>query len=252
MERHVIPRSLLAAVAAALLLGTPAMAAPAIVVAPLASPAGRIDYPRVTRFANAAVRKRVNATLAAREAAVRSQRADCLAMVRKAGQTPTADSFRAKIAAHYVSGRYLSIEAHLSYFCATAYPTNDAAEPLTFDLSTGAEVDWSKLFKPGFLPSSDAQPASGLSKLYQAHYARARLDPDLDQPCKDAIEGSDPLAGGVSLWLDAKRGGLVVMPSFPHVIEACAAPLIFTPAELAPDVADAGFLRDLKATAARR
>ncbi len=57
-----------------------------------------------------------------------------------------------------------------------------------------------------------------------------------------------PFSQGVILWLDRRKGGLVAMPSFPHVIEACAVPLGFSPSEIAPYTTDKAFLADIKTT----
>ncbi len=165
-----------------------------IVVAPMRNKMGRIDYPRLRRFPDARVVKRVNEALAQREAADRSQRSDCIAMLREQGQKPDKDSFAERIDVRYLSPRYLSIEVHLSYFCGTAYPTNDDAAPITFDLKTGTEVDCGRLFKAGFLPSpGDADAGtSQLGKLYQARYAITKIAADIAEPCKDAISSDAP------------------------------------------------------------
>lgn len=225
----------------AMLLGcAPAFAGSAVTVKPLHNPPGEIVYPRLIAGANAKPHRAVNRILADREKADRQQRLDCLAEVRQAGQAPDRDSFEETITASYVSARYLSVDVRQNYFCATAYPTEDAADPLTIDLANGKALDWQGLFKPNFLPRKGEAGPSALTHLYQMRYATSGEQ----QVCKNIVAGQDPFAEGVSLWLDSAKGGLVAQPSFPHVIAACAKPIALGPKDLAP-YADPDFLRDL-------
>jgi hypothetical protein len=234
------------AFAAVLLLGAaPALAGSAVLVKPLHSPPGKIVFPRIVAGPPAAVRQTVNRALAAQEKADRAQRADCVQQIREAGQKPEPDSFRESVAVTYVSARYLSLDVRQSYFCATAYPTNDAPTPLTFDLGTGRPLDWNAVFKPGFLPSEGAMASAALVKLYRARYAA----PDEAKDCKDVIADDPSFEDGVDIWLDETKGGLVVQPDFLHVIAVCAVPLAFGATDLAP-YADAAFVSDLAATIA--
>ena len=240
-------RSSYFAVLFALLLGcAQAIAGSAVTAKPLRSPPGKIVYPRLVAGASAEVRRKVNLVLAGREEADRQQRLACLAQARRAGLSPDRHSFEETIAASYVSEHYLSVDVRQSYFCATAYPTDDAADPLTIDLATGTALDWQPLFKPGFLPRDGESGPSALTRLYQQRYAASRVQ----QACKDIVSGQDPFEEGVVLWLDAAKGGLVVEPSFPHAIAACAAPIALGPKALAP-YADPAFLRDLAAAQAK-
>ena len=235
-----------AVLALALLLGgAPAIAGPGVTVKPLQNPPGEIAYPRIVAGTSEAVRRQVNKALAEREKADRDQRRDCLAAIRQAGQKPDVDSFNETIEASYVSARYLSIDVRRSYFCATAYPTAGAGDPLTFDLETGKALDWKKVFRPGFLPQEGGAKPSALTRLYRARYAAS----DEEQECKDVVSGQDPFEGGALLWLDSAKGGLVAQPDFPHVIAACAKTIAFRSEDLAP-YADSVFLRDLEAAAA--
>jgi hypothetical protein len=225
--------------------GAPAIAGGGVTVKPLQNPPGEIAYPRIVAGTSEAVRRQVNKALAEREKADRDQRRDCLAAIRQAGQKPDADSFNETIEASYVSARYLSIDVRRSYFCATAYPTNDDEDPLTFDLETGKALNWNKVFKPGFLPQEGEAKPSALTRLYRARYAAS----DEERECKDVVSGQDPFEGGAHLWLDSAKGGLVAQPDFPHVVAACARAITFRPKDLAP-YADPAFLHDFEAAAA--
>lgn len=170
--------ALKAAIALAAFLGwSPAFAKPAVTVRPIANPPGKIVYPRIVAGASVAVRQKVDKALAEAENADRGQRSDCLAATRQAGEAPDSHSFEETIKASYVSARYLSIDVRQSYFCATAYPTDDAGNPLSFDLVTGAALDWNQLFKPGFVPHDGETEPSTLTRLYQARYAASGLLP---------------------------------------------------------------------------
>lgn len=231
----------------AMLLGcAPAFAGSAVTVKPLRNPPGEIVYPRLVAGPSAQMRREINRVLASREKADRQQRLDCLDAVRQAGQSPDHDNFEETITVSYVSARYLSVDVRQSYFCATPYPTEDAADPLTIDLANGKALDWKGLFKPGFLPREGEAGKSALSRLYQMRYAASGEQ----QECKDIVSGQDPFEGGVTLWLDAAKGGLVAQPSFPHVIAVCAKSISFNSKDLAP-YADPDFLRDLAAARVR-
>ncbi len=219
------------------------MAAPAlaqIAAAPLHSEGRVLAYPRLTQFPDAAVKAKVNDALAAQEKTDRDSRNDCFSQLRQAGQKATPDSYHAGIRLAYLSQRYLSVEVHTGYDCGGAYPTNDDSAPVSFDLKTGAALDWDSLFKPGFITAAEGKKA-GVWALYQKRYGKTGQDKD----CKEAVAGQDDAS--LHLWLDSKRGGLVAQPDFPHVIEACAEQIVFKPADLA-SAAKPELLADIAAT----
>jgi hypothetical protein len=235
---------LLALVAASLFGRSAAQATPAVTAAPMHSSGQNPVYPRLTKFPDANIMAKVNALLAAQEKADRSARADCLSQLKDAGEKSDADSYSAHIAVTYLSLHYLSVNVVTSYDCGGPYPTNGAEAPMTFDLVTGSAIDWSKIFKPGFLPPDNADetvPPSALTKLYRARY---RNGPD-DADCRSAIADQDPFADPPAIWLDSKHG-LVVEPDFPHAIAACADEMALSPAELAPSLSSLPLLSDLR------
>ncbi len=220
-----------------------APAAPTVAAAPLHSSGTKPAYPRLTKFPDAKILAKVNAQLATAEKDNASAYADCLSQLKDMKMKPDKDTYSQDVAVRYLSIRALSIEVVTSYDCAGAYPTNGAETPLTYDLSTGVQIDWTTMFKPSFLaPSSDSDkaPPSALTKLYRARY-RGEKD------CRDVITGQDPFSSAPIVWLDAK-GGMVFQPDFPHVIAACADPLTLSPADVAPYLKDAKLAADLKAT----
>ena len=223
---------------------------PAMAGAPSAAPMHALGvkavYPRLSGLADAKAMARVNGLLAAQEAADRSAYADCLSQLKDAKMKPDKDTYSEEVWVRYLSAHYLSVEVVTSYFCAGAYPTNGAETPVTFDLKSGTQIDWTQMFKPGFLPPDNADehtPPSALTKLYRARYSKAKDDAD----CRQAITDQDPFSSAPIVWLDAK-GGVVLQPDFPHVMAACATPLRLSPAEIAPFLKDAALAADLKAT----
>src|ERR1700733_7873562 len=179
-------------VMAVLQLGwNPACAAAQVAAAPMHSSGQTPIYPRLTKYPDAKIMAKVNAALAAQEKADRSARADCLSQLKDAGEKPDADSYSTEITITYLSLRFLSVNVVTGYDCGGPYPTSGAEAPMTFDLATGSAIDWSKLFKPGFLPPDTADgtaPPSALTKLYRARY---RNGPD-DADCRSAIADQDP------------------------------------------------------------
>jgi uncharacterized protein len=224
----------------------PPGAAGAPTLSTAASPAP--TYPRLATYSNAAAMGRVNALLAAQEKTDRAAKADCYAQLKEQKQKPDADSYAETIGASYESPRYLSVNVTASYWCGGPYPTNGAEAPLTFDLTSGAALDWSTAFKAGFLPSPNADdnaPPSALTKLYRERYRTGKKDKDDD--CAKVITDDDPFSSNPIIWLDSRQG-LIVKPDFPHVTDGCADELALTANDLAPYLVSAQLLADLKAT----
>jgi hypothetical protein len=238
----------------ALTLSSPTvLAAPApatIAASPLHTSGAMPTYPRLTAFPDPVVMARVNAALTVQEKTDRQTRADCLAQIRDQKQTIDKDSFAEDVQVTYLGRRYLSVNVVSSYDCAGAYPTAGAEAPLTYDLSTGAPVTWSRAFKPGFLPKTEGGKTplrSVLARLYWRRLSKTGLDPD----CRTALADVDPFDDTPTLWLVAGRG-LAVQPQFNHAMAVCAETTILPAADLAPYVRDANLLAALTAKAPPR
>jgi hypothetical protein len=226
------------AVAATAALAAPA-SAPTPTAAPMHSSGAKPAYPRLTRFPDAKIMAAVNALLAGKQKEARANYADCVKQVTDMKMTPDAQTWQEDVAVRYLSARYLSIEVVQSYYCAGAYPTNGAEAPITIDLKTGKEIDWSTMFKPGFL--SGDKPGA-LAALYTVRYSNAKEDAE----CLDAVKQTDPANAGAAFWLDARKG-LMFVPGYPHVIAACAVPMALSAKDLAPYAKDPTLVADLKA-----
>jgi hypothetical protein len=175
---------------------------------------GVAALPRLTVPGPAAAR--INADLAARDAAAAEFGADC--------NTDPPRSFHERlITVTFVGPAYLSLLESTSFYCPGAAHPNEFVAPMTYDLATGAEVEWRALFPVGFLAKNShpwtktvtASPT--LVALYFAH------SPAMDAECRTEIVR---FSASFRVWLDAAEGGLVLMPaSLPHVMQACAVPV---------------------------
>jgi uncharacterized protein len=113
-----------------------------------------------------------------------------------------------------------SIEAHSSYYCNTAYPTNDFNQSLTFDMLTGNTVSFEALFSDYETRKKDILSVVFKAKLDEAsRFAKAHPGDDSDR-CENLF--SLALLMENSFAYNVTDDGLKVQPSFPHVIEACA------------------------------
>lgn len=196
--------------------------------------------PAPHQFPDAAIRAAVNSLLAGKEKEDRDNYADCLAQIKEQKQKPDAESWNNDITVAYLSAHYMTVNVVQSYYCAGAYPTNGAEAPINIDLKTGREIDWTTMFKPGFL--SDGEKAGALTKLYLARYSKKKDDAE----CLGAVKESDP-SGSAIFWLDAKQG-LIFQPDYPHVMAACGLPMALSSADLAPYLKDTALLAELKAS----
>lgn len=234
--------SLLAATAGATLLVLTASyaAAPAgIAAAPMKSSAANPTYPRLTKFPDAKVMAKVNKALADMEKTDREGQRDCLAQLKEMKMKPDRESWHTATEVTYLSARYLTVDTLQSYYCGGPYPTSGARTATTFDLKTGEAVDFSALFKPGFMATADGK--SVLTKLYFARYSKK---PD-DKECLGAVKQTDPSSSAI-LWLTSK--GLMFQPDYPHVMAACATEMTLSIADIAPYLRDPALANDLKAT----
>ncbi|HEY1795410.1 MAG TPA: hypothetical protein VGG57_04770 [Stellaceae bacterium] len=144
--------------------------------------------------------------------------------------------------------RYLSLLASDDWYCGGAYPDTEFTA-LVFDLSTGAPIDWMKLFPADFIGKAGPSPGGGVSdpigiespRLWDLFVKTANAAEHDD--CNDVR--SDPSGSGTRLmiWPNAKDGGIDLFAAeFPHVVKACAGPATLPTAELRKLGADAALL----------
>ena len=124
---------------------------------------------------------RINARLAERDARAKAFAADC-------NSDPPNSFFERAITVTMTGPRYLSVYESGGFYCPGAAHPNTFLTPLTFDLSSGADVDFRNLVPPRFweeseyvLPNRDLQATPALVALY--------LDKatPLDDECREVI-----------------------------------------------------------------
>lgn len=132
----------------------------------------------------------------------------------------------------FAGPRYLGLLTLNASSCQGAAHGAHFALPLTFDLATGAEVNWPDLFPP-FLQDPVRRPhrtdyiigVQRLNSLYLSHAT------DMDAECRAAI--ADDNNGYFRAWPSAADRGLMLMPAgLAHANQACADPVVFPAALL--------------------
>lgn len=130
------------------------------------------------------------------------------------------DEFDVRLKVDYASHDIFSIYATMSYFCGSAYPTNDATFSMTFDLITGSKIEFEGLFTD-YLKNKE----NILRSIFAAQIKNA------DQYDESKDDGNCANSGvfKVTHLLETSgydftfsQEGLRVQPKWPHVIEACA------------------------------
>jgi len=226
------------------LLASAADAADEITVSPQKSAGEIVHYPRLTHFPDAQIQKRVNDLLAAHDKEESENHASCQENLRENHQKMEKDSYFTSIDVAYLSRRFLSLQVNSAWDCAGAHP-GSSQQPVTIDLTTGKEVDWKSVFRPGFLTLTDSKTFQShpgkLAALYRAHYAKL---PKVDRDCLDAIHDDEFL--DVVLWLDRGRRGLLANPQLPHVVLACNEDIAFSADEVATYIAAPNLLAELR------
>lgn len=214
--------------------------------APMKTSGATPTYPRLVKFPDAAVLARVNAQLEKLEKLDRKSKNECLAQVRAQKQKPTKDNFSQTTSVAYLSPLYLSIDVSTSYYCGGPYPNDGIPTPVAFELRSGAQVDWTKMFEDGFLPR-DGAGKSALADLYRATY---RKDEPADDECRDVIKQDGLFSSPPVFRLDAE--GIIVQPDFPHVIAACADPFTLPIDALATYLKDTALTAELRGATTKR
>ena len=141
---------------------------------------------------------------------------------------------------------FLSFVITDNAFCGGAHP-NSSTQAIVYDLSTGKPVDWTKLLPPSLTGKITLQTGMDNTKtvalssqklfdLYLKLYRPAAKDAKEgsdERECREAVtqEGSSA-PPAMSVWLDAKAGGLATQFDLAHVVQACADPVIIPVATL--------------------
>jgi hypothetical protein len=210
--------------------------AAAVLAAPMQVSGIGPHWPRLTQFPDASVMARVNADLAAKEKANAADYKECLSDLHDAGGKPDGDTWSVNVSVTYLSAHFLSVGVTSSNYCGGAYPNNGIETPVTFDLTTGRELDWKTAFKPGFLTDR-------LNALYRASYPK-----NADAECRSFVRDQPPFGIAEDAIFKIEAGkGLVVLPDLPHAVQACAEEVRLPAAKLAPYLKNATLLNELGA-----
>ncbi|HEY0319883.1 MAG TPA: hypothetical protein VGC66_02825 [Pyrinomonadaceae bacterium] len=171
----------------------------------------RIMYPRLTRYRDAKVMREVN-----RQIDTATKDFNC------EGQGGKGSYFTVRSKVAYADNDIFSIYASASYYCNTAYPTNDANLSQTFDLKTGKLVAFEELFK-----NYEADRAEIMKIIFAREIARSEKLAASGKPKEQSCEGDPDMYSlehleGSTYSFNFSRTGLQVQPQWAHVIEACA------------------------------
>lgn len=186
-------------------------------------------FPRLIASPDDKAAIRINQALDRRDQQLRSAVKDCRANV----EAPAKADYTRTISVTMQGPRYLSFVASDSSDCGGAHPNSDSLV-LVYDLQTGSPVNWAALLPASLVQGTSLDTAADgtqigvlSSRELQKLYLQARKpDPD----CKEVL--SDPDLK-LSLWPDAKAGGLMVAPAgLPHVVAACGDPAAIPTATL--------------------
>ena len=150
---------------------------------------------------------------------------------------------------------YLSLVTHDDESCGGAHPDSDTLA-LVYDLNTGAPVDWRRLLGGRLVQTASVDTviygtsigmlsSPALREIYvRSVRAAAGRDRTWWADCADTLR--DPRLVFIA-WLDAKRAGLVLQPSLPHVEAACAEEAAIPAATLRGLGADPGLVGAIEA-----
>jgi hypothetical protein len=189
---------------------------------------GIAAFPRIVAKKDDAARVRINRALEGADASVDRLAVDCNHY--KGWNRNTSVTMRGP--------RYLSVLAMDDWYCGGAYPDTDTTA-LVFDLSTGAPVDWMKLFPPALVDAAGPSPGGGVSDpifiptrgLWDLFVKTANAA-EHDE-CNDVRSSPTGMDSSLTIWPDAKKDGIALAATqFPHVVKACSGPVTVPVAEL--------------------
>ena len=199
--------------------------------------------------------RRINAALKRLDATLRKAIAGCK------GSDGAPGDWERKVEPTMRGPGYLSFVIKDMSFCGGPYPPSGTMS-IVYDLRTGYPVDWTHLLPPSLTGKVSLNPGMDGTKmvtlashrlfsLYLGGYDAASRMPGTDiaaedlANCKEAVqETPDP---PMMVWLDAKADGLAVQFDLPHVVQACAVPVVIPVATLREDGANSGLLAAIEA-----
>lgn len=133
--------------------------------------------------------------------------------------------------------RYLSVLASDDWYCGGAY-LDSSEKALVFELATGAPADWKKILSAALVETVATRTGGDVSDpvlvtssaLWTLYAKRAR---QVNKACADVFADATTLGTSLMVWPDAEADGLGLQAwDWPHVVKACAAPIIVAVPEL--------------------
>lgn len=195
--------------------------------------------PRIADPRDQAERK-INAALARLDANARKAAAECRTEGRGRG------SWERNVAVPMSGPRFVAYAITDNAFCGGAHP-NVGTMAIVYDLTTGSPVDWTALL-PASLTGTVALStemdgtkmvtlsSKRLHALYVERYRPKVGDPKVDaadDECREVVahaESAEPPA--MTVWPDAKEGGLAVRFEVAHAVRACIDDVVIPAATL--------------------
>ncbi len=181
---------------------------------------------------------RINAELDRLDATATEDATQCATMGAEAGR---GGGWSRTITRPMTGPSYLTLREHLEIYCGGAYPSNTQSA-ITYDLSTGARVNWAALL-PGLALVQD-EPMEGmpadyvytlrspqLTALYERKMIADAEDAEWRDQCKDVWKPQPDaeMGQGFYVWADAEHGGVAIDADYVHAVQACGGTVYLTP-----------------------
>lgn len=168
------------------------------------------SYPLIKDYPDKAVMERVNKTL---NEAFKDFGCD--------SETPKDKSeWNVKISTDYAQNDIFSVNAGGSYWCGGPYPTNNYSSTFTFDMKTGEQITFEKLFK-----NYQKDKKQIINIIYGDVIAKTNdyvaRHPVGDGNCENVNTFGSLSDSSQDYRLSTTTKAISVQPNYPHVIEAC-------------------------------
>ncbi|WP_284163538.1 hypothetical protein [Frigidibacter sp. SD6-1] len=176
-----------------------------------------------------AVALSINADLARVDAEALEASADCRAR--------TGSDWARFISVAFTGPRFLSLSESHDFYCAGAAHPDSFARYHTYDLTTGARVNWAGLLPPSLIGDARESEFGTFAAPELSAYYLQEIAPELDADCRDELAGTSL---SFQFSLDAATQALQLQPEgLAHAVRACWAPLALSVDRLEAMGADA-------------
>lgn len=224
---------------AALLAGCAGPAAPSTESVLRFSPELAEDFDALPRVAlDTPQAQAINAALDRIDARDRQNRDDCLSLKPQNDNVTWGRTVETSMA----GPRFVSIVVSQGEYCGGAHP-NWVRAPLVFDLDTGRLIDWRRFLPADMTAQLDDEDAdkwgraaylkSPTLKAWFAERALAGMDAYGRENCADVYDDGEGDYWGLTIWPDAKTGGLILQSAgLAHAEMGCFTEVAMSPQEV--------------------